>query len=413
MADGTADGALIIASASLDAGSAYWVAAPWFYRPSGDVLERLEWLTDVLPSFNGGEQRRELRIAPRRSFEFDFVLTEAERRTAENRLTQGQSRIWSVPVWMDSQALPVALGPSEVEIPIDTATRDFRVGGLVGLMTTPSRFEILQIKALTDSLVTLESPLTKAWPAGETTVFPIRHCRMPDRLNLRRFSGDTSYGRLRFECADPCDWPEASESTYRGLPVLGQAPNWTEDPDQGYERMLELLDGGTGLVYSDDQASGPIMVQSHRWMLDGRAQIDAFRRWLYARKGRLSAFWLPTFALDFKVVASIGSSATIIDVEHCAYSQSIDQAINRRDIRIQLNSGTVYYRRITDSAEISESVERLTINAALGASVSPDQIRSVSYMAPVRLDADAVEISWIRWDLAESRAMTRGSRNDV
>jgi hypothetical protein len=34
-------------------------------------------------------------------------------------------------------------------------------------------------------------------------------------------------------------------------------------------------------------------------------------------------------------------------------------------------------------------------------------------MAPVRLEADAAEIAWSRHDLAESRAMTRGSRNDL
>jgi hypothetical protein len=58
----------------------------WAHQPYGAVLERMSWLTDVLPSFNGAEQRRALRAAPRRSFEFDVMMSAAERRAAENRL---------------------------------------------------------------------------------------------------------------------------------------------------------------------------------------------------------------------------------------------------------------------------------------------------------------------------------------
>lgn len=168
-----------------------------------------------------------------------------------------------------------------------------------------------------------------------------------------------------------------------------------------------------GLTYVDDEAGGPHLMQSHRWLLDGRTQADAFRRWLYARRGRLAAFWLPTFAEDFVVAASIGASALTIDVEHCDYTQAIGQAVGRRDIRIRLTTGQTFYRRITGSTVVSSAVERLSIDAALAVLVSPAQVESVSYMAAARLDSDAVEIAWTSGALAESRLMTRVPRNDL
>ena len=53
----------------------------WTFRPnwSGGVTERLEWLTDVLPSRVGAEQRRGLRLSPRRSLEFQLLLHGEER----------------------------------------------------------------------------------------------------------------------------------------------------------------------------------------------------------------------------------------------------------------------------------------------------------------------------------------------
>jgi hypothetical protein len=386
---------------------------PWFFRPDGEILERLEWLTDVIQSFDAGEQRIRLRGTPRRYFEFAATLTGRQRRAAENALHDWQGRAWGLPVWMDSQLLAADLTAGATTIAVDTTTRDFRAGGLMGIASDPLTFEVLQIQSMTTSSVTIAAPLAGSWPAGRAEIFPIRAARMPDDVRLRRFDGDTSYGRLRFECTEASDWPTASETAYRGLPVLTTPPNWTEDVEQGFLRKIASIDPGTGPVYFDDEAGGAVTMQSHRWLLDGRAQIDGFRRWLYSRKGRLSSFWLPTFAQDFLVVAGIGNTALTIDVEHCGYTDSIAQDIGRRDIRIELHTGQVYYRRITSSAEVSATVERLSIDSALGATITPAQIRAVSYMAVVRLDADAAEIAWSRWDVAEAALMTRGSRNDL
>lgn len=412
MADATAAGRVLNAAALFLPGRAIG-QVPWLHRPSGAVLERLEWLTDVLPSFSGGEQRRQLREAPRRTFEFSVQLTGRDRRAAENALHEWGGRGWALPVWMDAQPLaaPVSLGATSIAV--DTTTRDFRAGGSLVIMRGPRDYEILQVDSVAADEVALLAPTTKAWPAGEAIIAPLLAAVMPDEVTLSRFDGDTSYGRMRFEVMEPSDWPAAAESTYRGLPVLAQPPNWTEDVQQGYERLLQRIDSLTGPVVIDDQAAGPILLQSHRWLLDGRGAIAAFRSWLYARRGRLSAFWLPTWAQDFRLVASVGASALTIDVEHCDYTERIGQAINRRDVRIELHSGAVFYRRISGSTVVSADVERLTIDTALGVLVQPAAVRAISYIAPVRLDTDAVEIAWARHDLAESRAMTRGSRNDL
>lgn len=386
---------------------------PWLHRPDGGVIERLEWETDVIPSFGGQEQRVMLRGLPRRSFEFDCTMTGRARRAAENLLHLWQGQPFALPVWMDSQQLgaPVSSGASSISI--DTTTRDFHAGGLLGIASDAYSAEVVEIDSVSSGSITLAAPLAQSWPAS-ADIFPMRAVELPDEVSLARFDGDTSYGALRWVCVDGSSWPaETPASTYRSLPVMQQAPNWTEDPSQSYMRLLDRLQPASGPSYTDDRAGGSIMLQSHRWLLDGRASISAFRSWLYARRGRLSSFWLPTFALDLAVVADIGSADTTIDVEHCGYTDTIAQDIGRRDIRIELASGATYLRRITGSAEISGTVERLTIDSALGAAVQAAQIRSVSYLDLVRLESDAVEIAWWRSDVAEVRASTRGSRDDL
>jgi len=381
--------------------------------PTSPTLERLEWLTDVLPHFDGSEQRRGLRQAPRRFLEFDFVLSGAARRAIENALHGQQPAEWRVPFWPDAQPLASAVSAAATAIAIDTTDRDFRVGGEVAIVVDALSYEVGTIEAKTDTELTLADGLVAGWPAGAMVV-PILPAVLPDQQPLRRFTGDTSYGRVRWEVVGPNDWTAATEATtHRSVPVLTLVPQWSDDVDQEYRRALSRVDGGTGRFFIDDQAGGPHLLQSHRWLLYGRAEIEAFRGWLYARQGRLKAFWLPTWALDLKVVATINSAATTIDVEHCGYTDNVAQAIGRRDIRIETVAGTVYYRRITASTEISASVERLTISSALGATLAAAEILAVSFMAPARLEADAVELLWTGPDVVESEAMARGVRDDV
>jgi hypothetical protein len=390
------------------------MSKPWIFRPNGPVLERLEWMTDVITAFDAKEQRIPLRLHPRRVFEFEVGLIDRERRIAENLLHNWQAQPFDLPVWMDRQALQADAAIAETELLVDTTTRDFQAGGKVLLCDgTPLVFELSEIEAVADGMVTLAEPLAAAWPAG-SEVYPVRSARLQEDFNLARFTGSMSYGVARFECVDLSPWPAATGgSVYRGFQVLAQAPNWTRDVEQGFMRKVARFDPGTGPALFDEEGGGAVLMQSHRWLLDGRAEIDAFRRWLYARRGMLSAFWLPTFALDFDVVAPIGPSDTTIDVEHCGYTGTIGQDIGRRDIRITLHSGTTYDRRITASAELSADVERLTIDSALGASVTLLDIESISYLDLVRLAGDGAEIVWHGWDLAEAQLNTRGSRNDL
>ncbi len=386
-------------------------AVPWFHRPAGGVLERLEWKTEVFPSFNGKEQRRALRLSPRRFYELDNVFDGAERRIAEVRLSASQAALWALPVWMDAAPLAAAVSAGAVTINVDTTTRDYRVGSYVGIATSGTVFETALISAVASGSLTVGA-LASGWPAG-AIVFPVRGVRMDSRQPLQRFTGDASYGRFRWECTETSDYTAASETLYRSIPVLGTPPNWTDDIDISWERRIDRVGGDTGLSFYDDETGGTEYVQSHRWLLDGRAQIDAFRQFLYARRGRAQHFWLPTFAQDFELMATISSGATTIDVGHTNYVANIAQAINRRDIRIELVDGTVFMRRINSSTVVNATTERLTVDSAIGATITAAQVKAISFMALVRLDTDGVDLAWQYFDRVQAAVTTRSSRNDL
>ena len=94
---------------------------------------------------------------------------------------------------------------------------------------------------------------------------------------------------------------------------------------------------------------------------------------------------------DLKVVAPISSAATTISVQWAGYTLFGKGKHNRKDLRIELNNGTVFYRRISNAVEAGAN-ETLTLSSALGAAVTPGQIRCVSFMALCTLASDEIDL---------------------
>lgn len=389
---------------------------PWIWPPNWDdsVVERIEWKTDIMEAYDGSEQRVQLRATPRRTWEFGIMTSGHLRRVLDSVLYGWGARAFALPVWVDGSGLTQAIAAGSSVMHCATDDRDYAVGGLAIVLSEAGDYEVGEIQSIASGQITMTRPFASSWPQG-TMAYPVRKARLPDRHGIARFTGDVVYAPgLRFESEDEASaWPAATATLYRAFPVMVERPNWVDDITAEYQRKLSVLDFGMGKRSVVDESGVPVPIQSHRWLLDTRARLSAFRSWLYARAGRAKAVWVPTWSYDLVVVAQIGSSATSVDVEFCGYSTMIKAGRQRRDIRIVLKSGSEYYRRITGATAISATVERLTIDSALGVTVEASDVDMISYMQLFRLDSDGVEIAYFTGDSAESAVTLRGIANDL
>lgn len=387
-----------------------WIFAPNWVQP---VIERLEWLTDVMESHAGFEQRVRLRAGARRSFEYSALVgSDTERVKMENLLLSWQARVFGLPLWTDVAIAESPIPAGATSIAVTTTNRDFTVGGLVGLVLGMES-EFAEITAVLPASLTIKSPLDTTWPIG-TKILPVQPARVQNELGLTYLSDAIGQATVRFQLEDEWLLPAATETLdYRGFPVLLTATNWNEDVDSDYARKLNELDFLTGRRVIDDLSGIGTVRRTHRWLITGRAAIAAFRSWLAARAGRLTAFWMPSFQADMKVVSPISAFDSAITVENRAYAANVPAAIGRRDILIATTSGSRYYRRITGATALTPSTESIAIDSVVGAALLPDQIRHVSFMKLVRLDSDAIEIAHHTDDMAEVSISVRSIRDDT
>lgn len=388
----------------------------WRWEPdwTQPVIERIEHLTDVMPSRNGYEQRRALRQVPRWAFRFQFMERARLRALLENALYATGAKIWAVPIFTDGAELLADAEEGEDSIAVETATRDFHVGGLAALINDNQESELVTIEAIASELLTLERPLNADWPAG-TRVYPVRTGRLQVSQPYVRPTANMAVGEAQFVCDDAPVMTPLDEPLHRGFPVLEQQFNWIDPPYMSQERLVGIHDNQIRAATWEDKAGLPRYLKTGRWTAINRAEADLMRRFFHTRRGRYKSLWVPTWARDLEFLSVVTAASTEIEVQHrnLVNSFGADPGANRRDIRIELVDGTVLYRRITAFEFISATQERMTIDTALGVEVTPADVLIVSFMALSRMDADGVELAWENNAVANSVVNFRSFNNDV
>jgi hypothetical protein len=389
---------------------------------SDGMTERLGWNTQVLRSASGAEQRRALRLAPRRSFEASMLVEGRERALLDAMLAGWGARVWAIPVWPDVQLLPIAVGVGADTIQCATQGRDFRAGGLAMLIgDTAFKVESAEVLTVNANSLTLKRALNNAWPVG-TRLFPARAAELVQQPSIKRITDRLSSVEVQFMLAEACDWPAALPTTlYRGAPVFANRPEESEDLTGSWQRLQLELDNSRALPLRTDTAGLGFNAQAHRWMLFGRSEQAAWRSLLYGLRGRQAAMWLPTHAEDLTLQATAGAAASALDVDNAGYSRFLSSApVGRRDIRIELADGSALHRRITGSTELSADVERLALATPVGVQLVPAgltgaNVSRISYLQLARLDSDDIELHHTTDadGVATCQVMWRGVRDDL
>jgi phage baseplate assembly protein gpV len=377
------------------------------------LRETLTWLTDVLKSEDSSEQRYTLRAAPRASYSFAFDVDSRQRRLIENQVYGLGGTPWAVPYWPDGSRSTAPVTAGDLVVPVDTTLRDFEEGGLALLLSEDgSSFEAFQIESIASGALTAVRVIENTWPAN-TWVYPARIAQITEVPQLRRLTQNDIAGTVSFETLDGVFRTYTAESpTYRGQPVLEREPNWRDGVAASYRRQLEIFDTLLTQPHRVDRSKLGEPTRDFLWTAFGRAEIAELRKFLYARAGRYRGIWVPTFMDDVVLSAPMSGGVVSMFIEACGASPHAG-GNNRRDIRIQLNDGTIFYRRVDATSTIDSATESLTLSAPLGVDVAPSEVALISWMEYLRLDQDAVEIEWPAATVAETLLTLTGPRNAI
>ena len=364
----------------------------WLWRPDSGMTESLEWLTDIIESYDGAEQRIRVRQAPRQSFEVSSLLKDPIHASRVRvAIAAWQHKPCSWPCWQEEVRLSSLVSSGSSSINIDTTTGDWREGGKALVLESPSKYQIFDILSITETNLGFSAPFSSTYAAG-SYVFPLRVARLSAQIGRQDYVGNELEYSMSVRVLDNAEIPSAPSAVqYLGYDVLSDRLLLDGSTvKREISRPFDVLDPGMGDWSVFARTAFPSISTEHRWNLKTPSQCWAFRKWLHRRAGALCPVWIPSHSNDLVLAETPNSSTTVLKVYDTNYRNAGLNNIGMSHIAVFFPSGAFVCRQITNAVAGAAGQENLTINSSLGASGA----FRVSFLSLNRFMGDKISIKW-------------------
>lgn len=362
----------------------------WFFDPERPIEERLAFLTQIIPSRTGLEQRIRQRGYPRQSFRISYRLEGRDRRKAVLRLMDWQGRSFGIPLREQGVQLTADASATDTVSVYTTEYSDFREGGLAVVFLDQDTFDVLEIDTITATTIQFTSNLQNSYLAGHL-VMPVRTAELPTTVSGQRYAVNVEDLTLLWTVLDnEVNLASvAGFSSYDGK-VLFDDPNIVigdTKPEEFRFRVYDT-DAETGLTERQIIWDQNKRIHQKAFVAITREAAWKLRQVLFAIRGRQVSFYIPTFADDLLVTANLTASANKMDVEHVGYVRFAQDRLPKNVIRVTFTDGTTLERVVLSSVEVDSDTERLSLDDVWPSTKTPEEVERVEFYELVRFDTD-------------------------
>ena len=362
-------------------------------RPEAPLKEHLIFDTKIIDHVDASEQRIMNRKYPRSEFEMRFKGD--DRKRLELLLFDRQSKVIAVPAWHE----PAFLGSAGATVGTDTITvnttdyANFFVGGYAVILQDEHVFDALKIDAITATTIQFSSNLANSY-SQNTQVLPLMTAyTMPTTPMVKAVYNDQDFNvRLKVHASENDIASADAFSTYNGKTFLDD-PNLVErDLKETLETKVYVLDNGTGDLEQFAVWDHAMRHSRKGFKTNNRQELWELRQLFHYLKGRQVSLYIPTFSKDLVPNQTLLNANSTFTMDHIGYTVNAHQRWPKQVFRMHLLDGTILVRTIQGSAEVSGSVEQLTVDLAWPYDIEPEDIERVEFLEKIRLDTDDIII---------------------
>jgi hypothetical protein len=361
------------------------------YQAEAPVKDTWEFLTDVIPSYNGNEQQIPLRNSPRRMVSYSIPLQSVDDPTVFNTVYGGIRVKWAVPMWAEGQFIGT-VGAGLTTITCDTVYHDLRASSLAMLWVSPSNYRILEISSITATRI--------SFPGGTTAMsnaflIPVRIGYVLGAVSRPTDGFNTSF-RINYQLDDL--WtvtPTAptqylSNDFYTDVPLLHDGQLTT-----AFQRDQDIVDFELGKMAYRSPWVNTKYSSVFSAICATDVEVKNYRDFIFRRVGKYRKFWMPTFENNMR----LKNTGTIVSTLVVFRDSWEDYGTQRTHIAIEANG--VWYPRVISAPSYTDSTTvQFTLSSALN--IPADTVRRICFNGLYRLDSDAVDFHWIGNNVLDS-----------
>ena len=361
------------------------------YQAEAPVGETLEFLTDVMQSSDGSEERVPLRSKARQSFQYQIPIQQTRNDDVFNTEYGAIRKKWAIPIWTEGQYVGTVNG-IVTSIFCDTAIYDLRVNSLALLYSSSDDWQIIEITALTINSISfnaLNNAISNAW------LIPIRLGWISGNIS-KSTDGYFSKSVLTFDIIDNLNLSVVQPAQFLGNDIYYE-PGLLNNGSvtKSIQQQEQTIDFELGPIEKRTSWNNSRYGTMHNCLMDGPVESRQFKEFLYRRSGKFRSFWQPSFESNLQItnVGNIVSTLYIKDNSFNSYAM-------RSHIVVRTINNNWYPFAISNPINLGNGIIQVTLSAPLNINVS--EVVCISFLGLYRFNTDKIEINWIGNNVCQS-----------
>lgn len=374
--------------------------------PEVPAKELWEWLTDVLVSNDGSEQRLSLRGAmPRIRQEFKTIMdTEQKVKNLQTLYTTSHRNIW-LPEWQYATKSTQDSLAGSFRLYFNSTLTDIRNGEYLLIKLANENSMLVQVDTMLIDGCNVVSPLLVDIPTG-SFIAPGSAAILDSEPTLQRYAvnqvAEFEVSAIMQRTRTSLSKTDAPPDTpfFLSIPVLYVRPLANELVDEVLVSKDDLLDSTIGPMKLVTDWKFPRIGGQREYIVerrptlscpnDTRKSIDFWKYFLNYIRG-CRKFWMPSFRDDFTLAAPASSGTVALTLREGDYAEKVWLTLpTHRYFEIHTDAGV--HRVTVTAAEFVDGYSNIIINPALPLGAGWTNINRISYLIPCRLAESPVEL---------------------
>lgn len=363
------------------------------------IVETFMWMTDVLPNYDGSEQRIALRGRPRRSLDISLdLLDDADRKALYDKIYKTAALTLITPIHQYQSVLKKDTVIGDNKIYCNPRLADIREGEDIIVRDRTGAMFFYRAQAVNDDHVVISTAFSQVIRARGAKVVGGFAGRLPNMtaLSMQSKSGKAS---IKVEFVNPRDqlaypnYPIALP-TYGDHVMLLRRP-LASDAEEAFDAGLEVIDNGTGRPAQYTAWDQRYVQGARQYLINtmfDRDEIQFWRTFLDYCRGQQRTFLTPTYRADLVPVEGAELLGSQIEVQGSEYATQYFPIGTYRWIEIEYGDGLVHQTRVS-SVENNGGSTVVHFETAIGGDLTSVSVSRISYMLLTRLGSDTVTLT--------------------
>jgi len=328
----------------------------WSTQPEMSI----QYLTEVIESFDGTEQRIALRDTPRCSLSYMYSMTDGQQYLFDNKIATSTGSM-IVPLWPLQCQLSRAVSAGDTSVALETINAHVMASDTL-LISEGDESEIVSVESVADRVVTLNT-LAKKTFSTNAVVIPARVAYPSDESNatslLRGFDQHSitfDLDEAQIQKPTPVDDFEYLDSR----PIFPFNPDWSNDITTKYSRLRETHDPLIGVRSRYDRIKGAVKILSQTFRFFSEQERQRFEDFAELMNGAQGEFYATGPGQAFELSEDIIGPTYKFKIKSSGYTNSASSNSPAQIVAIKLYDGATIYRTILSATKNPDGTETIT-----------------------------------------------------